>query len=157
MSNILTRPLTTIDSVPMEKLGAVVTLPNSDGYMNTYMYVKFVDAVTYAAGHVLTWANAAGTSVTNDRSGGASLSLGPAGVAIAIMTANSYGWMQVGGVATCLGDGSVAAGESVVPDTTDGKADTMAAGEEDLVFGIALEADDASTALFKCRLRGLVS
>ena len=121
-----------------------------------YKYVQFKDAVTYAAGHVCTPANSDGTAVTNDRAGGSDIGENKfAGVALLAMTQNYYGFVQVGGVASVLGDGSVAAGESVIPDSADGKADTMAAGEEDHVFGVALEDDDATTALFNCLINGI--
>ena len=121
-----------------------------------YRYVQFKDAVTYAAGHCLDVANTAWTAVTNDRSGGSAIGTQTAfgGVCLGAPTQNSYGWVQVGGIATVLGDGSVAAGEAVVLHSVDGQADTMAAGEEHQVFGTALEADDATTALFACRLLG---
>lgn len=117
-----------------------------------YRYVQFKDAVTYVAGQVLTAANTAWTAVTNDRSGGSSLGTIFGGVCVSVPTQNQYGWVQVGGVATCTGDGSVAAADPVVPHTVDGEADTMAAGEEGLVFGIALEADSGSPTNFLCLL-----
>ena len=122
---------------------------------DAYRYVQFKDAVTYAAGHICTWANATGTAVTNDRAGGSDIGeLKPAGIATGVHTEDYYGFVQLTGVATLTGDGSVAAGESVVPHaTTDGGADTMAAGAEDHVLGVAL-ADDGPT--FACALKNLI-
>lgn len=111
-----------------------------------YRYVKFVDAVTYAAGHVVEWC-AGFTSVTNDRTGGSSLGRCPAGVCLAAMTQNYYGFVQVAGVGdvAMLTDGSVAGGEWLVSDSgTDGGADTMAAGEEAQVFAFAIAADSGT-------------
>jgi len=119
-----------------------------------YRYVQFVDAVAYAAGHVLAWANTTRTAVTNDRAGGSAVGIRTAGICLATMTQNYYGFILVNGYyATVLGDGSVAAGESVVLDTgVDGGADTMAAGEEDEVFGMCLENDTGTPARFKCEV-----
>lgn len=120
---------------------------------NKYRYVQFKDAVTYAAGQALEVANITWTAVTNDRSGGSAIGTQTSfgGVCLGVPTTAYYGWVQVGGVATVLGDGSVAAGEAVVLHSVDGEADTMAAGEEHQVFGVALEAD---APLFACRLLG---
>lgn len=120
-----------------------------------FRYVEFKDAVTYAAGHVCTPANITWTAVTNDRAGGSSVATGFGGICMGAPTATlKYGWVQVGGVATVLGDGSVAAGDFVLVDTVDAQADTFADGEEEQVFGLALEADDATTKLFACLLNG---
>ena len=119
----------------------------------TYRYVQFKDAVTYVAGHVCTPANTSWTAVTNDVAGGSSVAATTfGGIALAAVTQNYYGWVQIGGVATVVGDGSVAADEAVVVHSTDGQADTMAAGEEHLIFGRALEADSGSPATFLCLL-----
>lgn len=154
--------LTQIDADPLFDLGCTVWKPNG----NAYRYVKFLDSVTYVAGHVCQAASATVYNVTNDVSGGSAIGSGqttPAGICMGIPTsAKPYGWIQVAGIALVLGDGSVAAGEAVVPHSADGQADTMAAGEEHQVFGYALDADDtandplATSALFHCKLRGLV-
>jgi hypothetical protein len=121
---------------------------------NLYRYVQFVDAVAYAAGHVVCWANTTRTAVTNDFAGGSRVGSRAAGIALGVMTQNYYGFILVQGYyATVYGDGSVAAGDRVVAEIagpTDGTADTMAAGEEAEVFGEALEADTGAPATFKC-------
>ena len=67
------------------------------------------------------------------------------GVAQHVIASGSYGFVQSGGQATYVkGDGSVAAGELVVPDAA-GVADTFADGEAELVFGYALAADAANS------------
>lgn len=119
-----------------------------------YRYVQFKDAVTYAAGQCLAPANTAWTAVTNDRAGGSAISTAFGGLCLGAPSQNSYGWVQIGGVGTCTGDGSVAADEAVVLHTVDGEADTMAAGEEHLVFGTALEADSGSPTNFAILLNG---
>jgi len=121
-----------------------------------YRYVQFVDAVAYIAGHVLTWANATGTAVTNDRSGGSAVFATRAvGVALGVMTENYYGFMQVSGInADVQTDTGVAAGEALVAHTVDGQCDTMAAGEEHLVFADSMAADATNTVT--ANLRGLL-
>lgn len=125
---------------------------------DAYRYVQFLDAVAYTANHLCTWANATGTAVTNDRAGGSDVGeLKPAGIATRVHTQNYYGFIQITGVADVLCDGSVAAGESVIPHaTTDGMADTMAGTDEDHVFGVALEADSGSPVTAAIALRGLI-
>lgn len=138
-------PFTANDVSPKYTVGQVFEGTDSSGRYAAYKYVQFLDAVAYIRGHVCAWGNATGTAVTNDRSGGSNVGIRTAGICLRVMTQNYYGFVQVAGIGLCLGDGSVAAGESVVLDTgVDGGADTMAAGEEDEVFGMALEADDTA-------------
>jgi hypothetical protein len=80
--------------------------------------------------------------VNNNFAGGTGLGTIPTGIAIAALAENYYGWVQVGGVATCITNGSVASGEYVVNDTAnDGDLDTMADGEEEQVLGYSPVAD----------------
>ena len=79
----------------------------------------------------------------------------PAGLTIGVaqygITAGRFGYLGRSGVFEVEGDGGVAAGEAIVPDTTTGnpgQADTMAAGEEHDVIGVALEADTGTPAMF---------
>ena len=113
-----------------------------------YRYARFVDAVTYAAGHVLEWAVGVGCSrVTNDRAGGSSRGRVPAGVCLCAMTQDYWGFFQVAGVGrvALLTDESVAAGEYLVSDVgVDGGADTMANGEEEQCFAFTIAADAGS-------------
>lgn len=152
MARIGFLPSTVNDSSTTFVLGQIL-----DYQGNLYRYVQFLDAVVYAAGHVCAWANATRTAVTNDRAGGSAIGIQTAGIALAAMTQNNYGFILVEGYyATVLGDGSVAVGESVVLDTgVDGGADTMAAGEEDEVFGMALAADTGTPATFPCAVHCL--
>lgn len=160
MSNIKT-PVTQVDADPQFSLGYIAWSANG----NAYRYVKALDAVTYKAGQLAEWADATLNYVTNDRAGGSAIGTqtAPAGLVMGIPTSSKpYGWIQVAGIGLCEGDGSVAAGEAVVSHSVDGQADTMAAGEEHQVFGVALDADStsndplATSALFHVRLRGLV-
>lgn len=114
---------------------------------NLYKYVQFLDAVAYEAGDVVEWADTAATKVTKDKSGGSSVGRKTAGIALAVMTQNYYGFILVEGYYAAVNtDGGVSAGEFLISDTVDGDADTMAAGEEHLVFGMALDNDTAADA-----------
>lgn len=126
-----------------------------------YAFVQYKDAVTYVAspGMVLTWADTACTTVTNDRAGGSSIGQIPAGIACiagaAAAVQNNYGFVQLSGVAT-VGptDGAVALGELVVPHaSTDGGVDTWSGTLKP--FGVAL-ADDVSTTSVIVRLHDLI-
>jgi len=94
--------------------------------------------------------------VNNDLAGGTGLGVTtPMGVAIGTIAENYYGWIQVGGVATVITDGEVAAAEAIVLDASnDGDVDTMADGEEEQVFGWATAADVGTVGTIM--LRGLI-
>lgn len=150
-------PITNVDSTPIMAVGTVVWDPAAPN--KAYKYVKFLDAVTYAAGQSVEYANLALTSVTNDRAGGSSLGRLPAGIATAVHTQNSYGFIQVAGVATDVktsGADDIAVGEFVITHATgDGQCD----GEASFglgAFGVCIEADDNSANTTKVRLIGLL-
>ena len=114
-----------------------------------YRYCKFVDAVTYAAGHSVEWANVACTSVTNDRSGGSSLGRMAAGVCVGVPAENGFGWVQTWGpfpLAVTSGADDIAAGENVfVHATTDGAVDGSVATAATVdAIGYALDDDAAA-------------
>jgi hypothetical protein len=133
--------------------GLGTTVETKDG--KKYRYVQFKDAVTYVAGQVCTPANITWTAVTNDVSGGSSIAATSfGGICVGVPAQNGYGWVQIAGVATVRSDGSVAADEAVVPHSVDGEADTMAAGEEHLAFGRALDADTGSPVTCSVLLNG---
>lgn len=119
-----------------------------------YRYVQVVDTAV-ANGHVVEVADAAvDYEVSKDRSGGSSIGRIPAGVAIGTISKDYYGWVLVKGVHTSvLSDGSVAAGEGVVPHaSTDGAIDSVAAGStvavtSHQVLGFALANDTTSRAV----------
>lgn len=116
-----------------------------------YRYVQAVD-LAVANGYVVTIADAADDSIVSiDISGGSSIAVKAAGVGIGAITADYYGWVLVKGVhSSVLSDGSVAAGEYVVPHaSTNGSIDTAAAGSTVAItahqaLGVAL-ADDTTT------------
>jgi hypothetical protein len=123
-------------------------------------YVRFRDAVAYENGHVCVLAVATGlTEVTNDISGGSAI--GTAGdaavsqqaVGIIINTAgvanqpaqNEYGFVMKSGVHPIKSDDGISQDHRLVPDAVDGGADTMADGEEEQVFAVALADDNDTT------------
>ena len=149
-------PETADHSDPKAILGGLYSATFGGDYA-VFRYVNVVDLDT-ADGDVVTPASTSGWDVTQDRSGGSAISnVHASGVAVGVITAGNYGFILVNGIHDAvLGDGSVAAGDFVVPDSAvDGGADTMADGEEEQVFGLALEADSGSPATFACEVRCL--
>lgn len=145
MSNLFHEaPTLCNDAAAQRVLGELVT-DEVTGYQ--YRYVQFKDAVTYAAGQSLTWADVACTTVTNDRAGGSSLGAIPAGICLRVMTQNYYGFILVRGKYAGLvtsGADDIAVGESlIVHASTDGACDGVAANATTTAsFGICLEDDD---------------
>lgn len=115
-----------------------------------YRYVQVVDAAV-VAGDSLCVASTADGIVTKDRSGGSQLAPLVRGVAIGAIAVGSYGWIQKKGIAIVQCDGTVAAGNGIVPSaSTDGVAapvvaSTSAANTEYQCFGFALTADSGTT------------
>lgn len=153
MAMVITDPTVANDTIPNATPGGLYFYADpSTGKMQIYRYVQFKDAVTYAAGQVLTFANVTGTAVTNDRSGGSSVSNRPAGICLMVNTQDEYGFILVQGYYSAVvtnGDDDIAAGDSLIVATgTDGACDSVAAATttvHTLAFGHALEADvDAS-------------
>lgn len=127
----------------------------ADGLDSTYgkpakfMYVKHVNAVTPVAGHCASYVSRSAFTVTNDVTGGADgNSLGVvAGAYLNVPTQGYYTWIMVKGYhPTLLGDGSVAAGEGIAFEATDGTWDTATTGE--MPCGSCLLADTGSPATF---------
>ena len=107
-----------------------------------YRYVQVVDAVAVGNGTVVEWANTTSTAVTSDRAGGSSVGRRVAGVAVGTISQNQYGFIQTGGNhAAVRTDGGVVVTDFLISDTVDQDSDTMAAGEEHLVFAEALATD----------------
>ena len=149
MARIGFDPSVISDASPTFTLGEVLSYQG-----NLFRYIQVVDLAT-VNGSLLTYSTATSGFVgTTDRSGGTALAeLKPIGVAMGVIAVNQYGFVMVCGTHTAvLSDGAVVAGESVMPHaTTDGTMDTMAAGDEDHVFGVAL-ANDTTTAPVSIRL-----
>lgn len=92
MQPVLPVPLTSFSSTADCPVGTTYT----DGIGNTYQFVQFKDAVTYAANQVVTWRSRSAYSVTNDISNSLIATL-MAGLALGVATENYYGWIQTGG------------------------------------------------------------
>jgi hypothetical protein len=137
------------DATAKEQLGKVY-INHDNG--KAYRYVQVVD-IAAAKGDSLAYADATtGYVVSIDRSGGSSVGLLAAGVAITAITKDYYGWIQVSGIHSAVRcDGSVAAGDRLVLHASyDGRADTEANGStvavtSGQVFGMALAADSTAT------------
>ena len=126
-------------------------------------YVRFVDAITYKRGHVVSWRNPAiGTrSVTNDESLGNDIPAGALPTDRRVVTAvvpveNDYGWMQFEGphpaVAKTAGDDTWASGDAVIMHASaDGEADPASdaneptAADRARMIGRVLGDDEATT------------
>lgn len=141
-------PFDQIDSSDLWGVGNTVEIEAAGVGKKRYRYVKFLDAVTYAPGQVVTPANAAGTSVTNDVSGGSSVgALTFAGVVIGTPTQNSWGWVQTRGYHAAVktnGDDDIAQNDTVIMVATDGVVDSVAGGTRTgtlSIVGIAAAAD----------------
>lgn len=124
----------------------VGTVHGPDENGNTYRWVEFVDQDA-AVSEVVYPATTDLTQVTTDYTGGSATAAKVCGVTVATavdISVAKYGFVQISGSRLVRTDGSVSAGEALVGHTVDGEADTMADGEEELVFGFALETDSGS-------------
>lgn len=144
----LTQPLTYWGTTTLHTIGSL--LYDIDA-AKVYRYSLAAAAMTndaLAAGEC-TCADSGGYFyVNNDMAGGTGYGIQPMGVAINALPENNYGWIQVGGKASVtITDGGVAANDFIVNDTAvDGGCDTMADGEEEQVFAIAVAADITNAA-----------
>lgn len=167
MAHNFTGPLQTgpdLEATPTTQefaLGQVVEGKDASGRWAKYRYVKFVDAVTYVAGHVVVLADADGWDVTNDVSGGSAIAgLHPVGVVFqtTVPAENDYGWVQCAGLATVLaGSASIVAGDYLKVDaSTDGAADEATEGTDQNIVGIAMAAiSDTATGLVMLQIPGV--
>lgn len=164
-------------------LGATIQTPNQ----RIYRYVKLGTEASVAAvkGAAVYWTDLACTTITTDQSDGIAPGLGGgcAGVWVRPTTTAAlqgfdsahYAFIQCGGVAPCQGDGSVAAGDNVWANATDGVFMTLVSANTGVHYfccGTALEVDTADTGAggelnvhnggadaivaFYCRLSGLI-
>ena len=125
------------DASPRYRTGELFLDPQT-GYI--YRYVQFKDAVTYAAGQVLTLASADGTAVTNDVAGGSSLGSIPGGVALGVVTQNYYSYALVDGYYPTIltnGDDDITAANVLLIGAADGVCDSAAATWTAGSFGIS--------------------
>jgi hypothetical protein len=138
-----------IDSAAVHPLGTLVEGPVG----RKYRYVYNAGADTLAAGEVCcfhttnTYGHITGTVATSMNNGTAGIA---AGVAQAAIPTTKYGWLQTSGdgVQALTTDAGVAQGDYLVVNggtSPDGTVDTMADGEEECVFAVALAADSSTT------------
>ena len=121
---------------------------------NIYQYVQASD--TTVATNVVSWV--ANSAVgTNDYK--VYVAIGSvtavAGVAVGSIATNSYGWIQVAGVAECIGDGDIAGLVQVIS-ATDGTVDSWSDTHEHEVMGVAVENDIATSFKVQVRLKNLI-
>lgn len=132
--NIIGDPTTQFDTNPQYQLGTegrylYQTGGGSTAYWWAMRYVLFKDAVTYAAGQVVSPGTTFGW-VTNDVSGGSSLVLRCAGVVVGVAETGKYGWVLTEGYWPTVktnGDDDIAAGDTIIMVATDGVVDSVAA------------------------------
>jgi len=139
--------LDVIDTIPQYNLGAKYEDPISGAI---YRYVKYDDgtAVTATAGAPVQFLSNSKWVVSGDLSEQADTQA--AGFVQAALADTNYGWIQRAGYnrKVITTDGSVADGEALVADVSnDAQVDTMAAGEEDAIMGVALAADSTASTL----------
>jgi hypothetical protein len=131
-------------------LNQVGTIMDDATTGKSYRYVQ-VEDMALAANDVVSFADATGKEVTQDRAAGSSISHDFAGVAVNTLTDAYYGWVQIKGLATCrvLQNTAVLAGARVMLHATDdGGVATLATqttSSVDKSFGVALANDTATT------------
>lgn len=131
--------LTGSHTVAKATLGALHQ--SDDGSIYRYVQNIEADAIAIADGTCVYQTTTFGV-VSPDFTGGNGVGSKVVGVGVGAIAAGEFGWVIVQGYHDAVKtDAGVAAGESLVGHSVDGEADTMAAGEEHLVFGFALTAD----------------
>tara|TARA_R100000655_G_scaffold12254_7_gene28405 strand:+ start:751 stop:1224 length:474 start_codon:yes stop_codon:yes gene_type:complete len=145
---------TTVTTTQQAPLGFELVVPNGDQGEQVYVYIFNDEASNPLAVGMLAQID------TDYVPYHAIISTGPhaaqkiIGAAQTAIPAGSYGFVLKRGVGLAQGDGSVAQGESIVSHSS-GQVDTMAAGEEHQVIGLALAADgsagDTFSVLLDCR------
>ncbi len=113
-----------------------------------YKFVQIVD-LDCSVNECLYPASVDGNSYTIDYTGGSGLTAKVAAIALGTVdiSAAPYTWVQIcqpGTIGEVRTDDGVAAADPVIGHTVNGECDTMADGEEEFVFGFALEADAGS-------------
>ncbi len=109
-------------------------------------FVLFKDAVTYAAGQVVSFGTTYGW-VTNDVDGASFLVLRCAGVVLQAVATASYGFVLTNGYYPTVltnGDDDIAAGDELIMVATDGVCDSVTSGTttgSQLYIGMAAAAD----------------
>ena len=147
----LNLPLTEYDTTKTHPLGDKVQIGSK-----SYRYCYNAGADTLAAGEIVgqhtnsTYGNVTGT-VATFVDGTSTCGLG-LGMAMSAAPTLNYLWVQTGGAndVAITTDGSVAEGDGLVVEggaSPDGTLDTMADGEEEMVIGVAIDADTSGSAM----------
>lgn len=149
-------PALTDDVAPAYRLGHVIDYVDPTYGPQKLMYVKFTDAITYAAGHLCGWSATEGDEdyvVTNDTSEDNGVA---AGIATRVHTTGRYGWIVVQGVcAVQMNNDNDAADGDVLIFGTDGPGNTGSDSGILAAFGIVAEAVNATTDIAICRINTL--
>lgn len=149
------KPSLTDDVAPRFTLGTLKVWNDPTYGPQVVMYVKYTDAVTYAAYQPLGWSATEGDAdyvVTNDVSEDNGCA---AGVATRAHTTAYYGWMVVSGVTPLkMNTDDDAADGDIAILGGDGVANTGSLGKDSL--GIIVTAVVAATDIAVVRLRGLI-
>ena len=142
--------VTRYDDTAVYTLGE--TAEGEDG--KRYRYVKFVDAVTYAAAKIVVLASATTWDVTIDMAGGSALAnLNAVGMCLGVPTEDQFGWVQFEGIATfTAGSSGIIAGDELMPDSEDGDLTEAAGGTDENICAVSL-AVVADNATGLCMLR----
>lgn len=135
-------------------LDQVYFVPSTGKY---YRFVYNAGADTIVAADVVGWFATTPAFGHVSSTSGTMNSTSFAGIGVASIATTKYGFLQVGGPCTAITtDGGVAKNDWLVTDGTTDRADTMASGEEHLVWGYALE-DDTSSTLAKAYIRPILA
>ncbi len=128
--------VTRYDTTAFYTLGE--TAEGEDG--KRYRYVKFVDAVTYAAAKIVVLASATTWDVTIDMSGGSALAnLNAVGMCLGVPAEDEYGWVQIEGIATfTAGSAGIVPGDPLMPDSEDGDLTEATAGTDENICAVSL-------------------
>lgn len=108
------------------KPGKVYSAYDANGVYCEFVYVQFIDAVTYAKGQMVCladdWTSGPFYQVTNDTSEILGDKLGVAGVVLGVQTQNYYGFVQVRGPGIVLNnnDDDAAIGDGLIITAADG-------------------------------------
>lgn len=132
--------LTSNEATAKEQLGKIYYDGSND---KAYKYVQFKDAAT--AGQLVEFTSTSGTLVSPVKS--AAVGRVAAGVALASMTDEYFGWIQIRGNNSAVkADGGVTAGKELVSDASlDGRVEMATTATRGRVIGYSLAADTTAT------------
>ena len=135
-------PATANHATPQYDLGLEF---HEDGKRYRYVQFKDIGIVGISAGTVCGWSGTSGTAVTADVSASSAAAAGAcAGIALATMTDDYYGFVQIGGFCNKIAtDGTVVKTAGMVLGT-DGVATASGASDTIPTFGMPLADDDAT-------------